>query len=181
MIPLEVVVAVDACMGIGKDGTIPWHLSGDMRNLKELTTRTQDPAKENAVVMGRVTWESLPAKFQPLPYRSNFVLTRQTDYDLPSGVHRVGTFEEFVDQLDREEFASLIETAFILGGAAVYRAALACAHCTRIHITRVEGDFSCDTFFDDPGEAFALESSGDPQTENGVRYRLEVLRRSDSG
>jgi dihydrofolate reductase len=33
--------------------------------------------KMNAVVMGRKTWDSLPAKFRPLPNRLNVVLTRQ--------------------------------------------------------------------------------------------------------
>ncbi|MDA0322426.1 MAG: dihydrofolate reductase [Verrucomicrobia bacterium] len=177
MIPLEVIVAVDACMGIGKAGTIPWRLPGDMRHLKQVTTWSQDSGKQNGVVMGRVTWESLPAKFQPLPNRTNFVLTRQANFALPPGVHRASTFEAFLARLDGEEFASRIETVFVLGGAAVYRAALSTARCNRIHVTRVDGDFACDTFFDGPTEAFVPESSTAAVAENGISYRFEVLRR----
>ena len=55
---------------------MPWKLPGDMAYFKELTTRTADPAKQNAVVMGRKTWESIPPKFRPLPGRVNIVLSR---------------------------------------------------------------------------------------------------------
>ena len=34
----------------------------------------------HTVVMGRLTWESLPAKVRPLPGRRNVVVTRQADY-----------------------------------------------------------------------------------------------------
>ena len=33
-----------------------------------------------SVIMGRRTWESLPARFRPLPGRRNVVVTRQTDW-----------------------------------------------------------------------------------------------------
>lgn len=64
----------DHCCPAG--GALPWSLPGDMAYFKELTSRTADPAKQNAVIMGRKTWESIPAKFRPLKGRINVVLTR---------------------------------------------------------------------------------------------------------
>ena len=32
--------------------------------------------KQNAVIMGRKTWDSIPAKFQPLPNRINVIISR---------------------------------------------------------------------------------------------------------
>ena len=32
--------------------------------------------QQNAVLMGRKTWESIPAKFRPLPNRINVVISR---------------------------------------------------------------------------------------------------------
>lgn len=49
-----------------------------MKYFRELTQRTRDPAKQNAVIMGRKTWESIPLKFRPLAGRINVVLTRGT-------------------------------------------------------------------------------------------------------
>lgn len=72
----QIVVAATRKLGIGKGGTMPWKLPGDMAYFKELTSRTADPSKQNAVVMGRKTWESIPPKFRPLPGRVNVVLTR---------------------------------------------------------------------------------------------------------
>ena len=47
---------------IGRANGIPWRLPEDQARFKELTLG-------HAVVMGRLTWESLPAKVRPLPVR----------------------------------------------------------------------------------------------------------------
>jgi dihydrofolate reductase len=43
---------------------------------------TNSTTTQNAVIMGRVTWESIPLKFRPLEGRKNIVISRNTDYDL---------------------------------------------------------------------------------------------------
>jgi dihydrofolate reductase/thymidylate synthase len=73
---IQLVVAATRKLGIGKGGTMPWKLPGDMAYFKELTSKTADAGKQNAVIMGRKTWESIPVKFRPLPGRINVVLTR---------------------------------------------------------------------------------------------------------
>ena len=60
---------------IGRGGGIPWQLPEDLAHFKELTMG-------HTVVMGRRTWESLPAKFRPLPGRRNVVV------DPPDGLLR---------------------------------------------------------------------------------------------
>ena len=72
----QLVVAATRKLGIGKHGSMPWKLPGDMAYFKELTSKTADSSKQNAVIMGRKTWESIPLKFRPLPGRINVVLTR---------------------------------------------------------------------------------------------------------
>eukprot|EP01043_Picozoa_sp_COSAG02_P013258 COSAG02_NODE_527_length_20704_cov_120.745462_10_plen_104_part_00 len=76
-VPLSVIVAASrGSWGIGKDGGIPWQLPGDMAHFRKVTLETVDPERQNAVVMGRRTWESIPPKFRPLAGRINIVLTR---------------------------------------------------------------------------------------------------------
>lgn len=48
---MSLVVAVTPELGIGKDGTLPWaaqgtHLPGDLRYFRQMTSRTEDPAKQ---------------------------------------------------------------------------------------------------------------------------------------
>ena len=45
-------------------------------------TSTATEEGVNAVIMGRNTWESIPAKFRPLPRRVNVVVSRNKEYDL---------------------------------------------------------------------------------------------------
>src|SRR5258708_19754763 len=71
---------------IGRDGGIPWRLPEDQARFKELTMG-------RTVVMGRLTWESLPARVRPLPGRKNVVLTRQADY-MAEGAHVVPTLQD---------------------------------------------------------------------------------------
>lgn len=47
-----------------------------MKYFKDLTS-TAKYGKRNAVIMGRKTWDSIPAKFRPLRDRVNIVLSRQ--------------------------------------------------------------------------------------------------------
>ncbi|OJD09356.1 hypothetical protein ACJ73_10384, partial [Blastomyces percursus] len=68
----------------GHAGTLPWpRIKTDMAFFSRVTTRVP-PAPENAkctsainaVIMGRKTYDSLPARFRPLPGRVNVVVTR---------------------------------------------------------------------------------------------------------
>lgn len=72
---VDVVVAATRSGGIGRGGALPWHLPADMALFKALTSRTRDAGKQNAVIMGRKTWASIPPKFRPLKGRLNVVLS----------------------------------------------------------------------------------------------------------
>eukprot|EP01013_Petalomonas_cantuscygni_P004460 TRINITY_DN1481_c0_g1_i2.p1 TRINITY_DN1481_c0_g1~~TRINITY_DN1481_c0_g1_i2.p1 ORF type:complete len:553 (+),score=41.86 TRINITY_DN1481_c0_g1_i2:123-1781(+) len=71
----SIVVGTDKNDGIGCNGELPWRCRRDMAFFKALT-RTPEDSTSNVVIMGRKTWDSLPANFRPLPDRINIVITR---------------------------------------------------------------------------------------------------------
>jgi dihydrofolate reductase len=79
MKPVNVVVACDENWGIGKDGTIAWSIPADMKHFASVTSSSSEPGLRNAVIMGKKTWSSIPAKFRPLKDRLNVVLTSAED------------------------------------------------------------------------------------------------------
>ena len=67
---LSLIVAKSLNGVIGINGNLPWRLSSDLKFFKSTTLG-------KPVLMGRVTWESLPF---PLPGRPNLVLTNNVNY-----------------------------------------------------------------------------------------------------
>jgi dihydrofolate reductase len=125
------VVAVSANGVIGRNDTVPWRLSTDLKRLKSLTMG-------HHVIMGRKTFETLPA---PLPGRTNVVVTREAGYRAPEGVLVAASVEEAL------ELAAADEEIFILGGAQIYAQALHRAN--RMYLTEVHTDVKGDTYFPD--------------------------------
>ena len=61
----NIILALDSQNGLGKDGDLAWRIREDMKYFKKITMG--DSSAQNAVVMGRKTWDSIPEKFKPLP------------------------------------------------------------------------------------------------------------------
>jgi dihydrofolate reductase len=87
---LTAIVAATLNNGIGKGGSLPWRIPSEMKyfakgvsNLLsyrkglELTRAVTTGNGNNAVIMGRKTWDSIPVKFRPLKDRENIVISRQ--------------------------------------------------------------------------------------------------------
>jgi dihydrofolate reductase len=98
-----ILVAVSPEGIIGKNNSIPWHYSADLKRFKRLTIG-------NTVIMGRKTWESLPIK--PLPNRRNIVITR-------SSIEEIDCFQSIDDALQTCE-----GDVWFIGGAGIYEEAM---------------------------------------------------------
>jgi len=112
---------------IGKDNDLPWHLPDDFKFFKDTT-------QNHHVIMGRKNWESLPPKFQPLPNRTNIVITRQTDYSADGA-----TVVPTLDAALKLAKGNNEQEAFVIGGGEIYRMALGMAD--RIYLTEIDQDF----------------------------------------
>lgn len=173
----DLIVAVDQKNGIGKEGRLPWALSGDMHHFKSVTLASASKDKMNAVIMGRTTWESIPLKFRPLAGRLNIVLTKNAHYPLPSGVLKAPSLDQAMAIFENPKYQGRIDQVFIIGGASVYREAICHPLCRKIHLTRIDHDFSCDCSFPEITKNFELAESSPCQTENGIPYTFHTYRR----
>jgi dihydrofolate reductase len=145
---------------IGRAGRIPWRLPEDLARFKDLTLG-------HTVVMGRRTWESLPARVRPLPGRRNVVLTRQADY--------VASGADIVTSLDD---ALVGDVVWVIGGAEIYPVAL--PYAARCEITEVDIDLpreDDDAIAPVLDEGWAAEDGNWQVSDAGLRYRFSSYRR----
>jgi dihydrofolate reductase len=146
---------------IGRAGGIPWRVPEDQERFKQLTTG-------NTVVMGRLTWESLPAKLRPLPDRRNVVLTRQAGFTA-AGATVVQTLDEALGDPD----------VWVIGGEQIYTLAL--PEAGRCEVTEIDIELPRD---DADAIAPVLDETwvgtpGEWQTSrSGLRYRFHTYQRA---
>jgi dihydrofolate reductase len=126
---ITLIVAAGENDAIGKDNQLIWHLSDDLKRFKDLTNG-------HHIIMGRKTFESFP---KPLPNRTHIVISRQENYQVPSGVIVVNNLEDAFDAAKSDK------QPFVIGGGEIYKQAMPFAD--KIELTRVHEGFDADTFF----------------------------------
>jgi dihydrofolate reductase len=130
---ISLIAALTENRVIGKSNDLPWRLPDDMKYFMQTTSG-------HHVVMGRKNYESIPAKFRPLPNRANIVVTRQEEYDAP-GCMVVNSIPAAIDiAIDNHE-----AEVFIIGGAEIYTQSLALAN--RLYLTEIHTSLEGDAFF----------------------------------
>ena len=158
---ISLVVAAANNNAIGKDGKMPWHLSGDMKHFKNITWGMP-------VIMGRKTFESLG---KPLNGRKNILITRQ-DFK----VEGVAVVKNIDDALFVAKDTDAKEV-FVIGGGEIYR--LAFEKAKRIYLTRVKGEPDGDTFFPELDKEWYLISQEDHEADekNSYAYSFQTWER----
>lgn len=171
----SMILAVDACKGIGKNNSLPWNLSEDLQYFKKITTKTSDINKKNAVVMWRKTWESIPEKFRPLKDRENYVLSRQKESNI-EWAYVFNTIEECLIDIWAN---SSIENVFIIWWAKIYDSLLYNDNLEKIYITRVLWNWWCDTFFRWIPKYFSLASETEMyENEHHISYKFQIYKKN---
>ena len=159
--PLHLIYARARNNVIGKDGDLPWHLPEDLAHFKK-TTMGQP------VVMGRVTWESIPEKFRPLPGRRNLVVSRQTDYQA-AGATVVSSLQAALDAFPTEE------VVWLIGGAQLYAQGLPLA--AEVVVTEIDADFEGDAHAPLLNQEWQEVSRSNHTSAQGLDYSLVTFRR----
>ncbi len=127
---LALIAAVARNRTIGDNQRLPWHLPEDLQHFRAIT-------RDKTVLMGRRTWESLPARFRPLPQRRNIVLSRDPVFAAP-GASVARSIAEALRLAAGDD-------VLVIGGADVYRQTLPLAQ--RLYLTEVAADYSGDACF----------------------------------
>lgn len=163
---MNLIAAADLNWGIGKDGNLLTHLSGDLKYFKQKTSG-------KVVVMGRATLESLPGG-RPLPERTNIVLTSDTSFG-KEGCIIVHSMEELMTECAK--YAP--DDVMIIGGEQVYMQLI--RQCDRLFITKIFESFDADKHLMnvDKMRSFVLVWTGDVQEENGIQYQFLEYRKKE--
>ena len=170
MLTFKLIAAMCSNGGIGYEGCLPWpHCKADMAHFVKRTTG----AGNNAVVMGRTTWDSIPMR--PLKRRANLILSSHNGNNGNNGnnsnnsnnsnnINNNSTniehwFASIPDLFAHLESAKYDEV-WIIGGARIYEQFLTMHKNDEIRIdemciTTMEGAYECDTFFPFPCQSYS--------------------------
>jgi dihydrofolate reductase len=140
---IELIVAYDEMRVIGNNGSMPWHISEDLKLFKQRTMG-------HVILMGKNTWRSLPRR--PLPGRTNVVLSRtwsqrclvETVTKNDETAYIVSSLEEAV-RLYETKFED--KTLFIIGGGQIYKEAIDRGIVDVVWASEVKGVHEGDTYF----------------------------------
>ncbi|KAG9901343.1 Peroxin-3, partial [Aureobasidium melanogenum] len=125
--------------------------SSQLSDSSEVAATANIQPAQNVVVMGRKTWESIPPKFRPLPQRTNVVISRSEKLegvgeDVVVGDSISSALSTLTAKAKQGQAAPL-GRVFVIGGAAIYKQALEMEQAKSILLTRVDGEWDCDTDF----------------------------------
>ena len=154
---------------IGRGGGIPWQLPEDQVRFKRITLG-------HTVVMGRLTWESLPPKARPLPGRRNVVLTRQADY-MADGAQVVASLREALRASDSSPDEALGDV-WVIGGEKVFAQALPLAdrcEVTEVDVPIIRDD--TDVVAPVLDDSWITEDADWQTSSSGLRYRFSTYHR----
>jgi len=147
MVPLSIIVAVDAAGGFGKNGKIPWYFPEDLKHFQKVT-------KNSVCIMGRKTYKDMlemvntrrkePLKGNKtsiLKGRDCYVVTSNAKLDTPGAtvVHSIRAAVQSLTEADSREI-------FIIGGERMYIEALTYTNTIYMSVVK-EKTYDCDRFF----------------------------------
>lgn len=156
------VVAASTNHVIGVKNALPWHLPGDMKFFRDLTTG-------HPVIMGRKTWESIEPRYRPLAKRRNIVVTRNPNFKA-EGADVALSVEEALALCKPDD------EVFVIGGASLYAEFFARNLVDVVYLTRVKANLKGDAFFQMPDQGWKLmgEKASKADDKNKYSYTFQL-------
>ena len=163
---ISLIVAVDRNWAIGNQGGLLTSIPDDLRFFRQTT-------RDNVVIMGRKTVESLPGG-RPLPNRVTILVTRDPGYKMED-VLVAHSVEEAVEMAER--FKTDI---FVAGGAEIYEQLL--DRCDEAYVTYIDYSYQADKHMPnlDKRPEWVLVAESEEQTHFDIVYYFrQYVRRKD--
>ena len=157
---LSLIAAIGKNNELGLNNNLIWHLPGDMKFFKEITTY-------HTVIMGRKTFESLP---KLLPNRKHIVLSK-SNIDIPE-IEVYHSIQDFISK-----YQDSCEKIFNIGVASIYQALL--KYTDELYLTEIESTSKADAFFPhfnkNEYESIVLDEKTDQKTN--IKYKHILYKR----
>ena len=136
----KIIAAICKGNGIGKNGSLPWRIKEDLAFFSKLTKGNGN----NAVIMGRKTWDSLKGK--QLIKRDNLVLSNKISSIDSISENLIKVFSD-IDAIIDFCIKKNYDEVWIIGGCLIYKEFIEKNIADTCYITYIDKEYECDTFF----------------------------------
>ena len=152
---LSIIVAKSKNNIIGKNNSLIWHISDDLKRFKKLTTGI-------TIIMGRKTFESLG---RVLPNRHHIIISNNKNLEIEDS-----NVEIISDIKKLDKYINDNKEHFVIGGGLIYK--LLMPYCKKMYITEIEKEFDGDVTFPEINskEWKIINKEKGPKDENNFDY-----------
>ena len=156
---VSIIAAVGKNNELGLNNNLIWHLSGDMKFFKTMTTG-------KTVIMGRKCFESLP---NILPNRKNIIITSNPNYKV-NGAIIINSIKDVITYIENND-----EDIFIIGGAKIYEEFL--PYVQNIYLTEINAESLADVYFPNFDKNNFNKEILATNEEKGIKYQMCLYRK----
>ena len=160
---INIISALCKNGGIGYKNALPWYYSKDLKFFAQMTKNKVQRREKSAVLMGRNTWNSLP---KPLPNRSNYIISSSM-----VGDNYFNSIDSCLEHCRENKYSN----AWIIGGANIYSQAIHRNDINYMYLTRINKEYTCDTFFPSVPNNFICISRYS-EIENDTELIFEIYK-----
>ena len=163
---MKIIVALCKNYGIGLNNKLPWKIRHDLIYFKNKTIGDGN----NAVLMGKNTWNSLPKK--PLPNRMNCVLSTSLNLDTNNSKSFKNS-KDFDEYIEKNNF----DDVWVIGGEKIYNKYIYHPKVNELYITKIRNDILCDTYFPEIPFYFELSETSKTYNQKNIQFCFEIYKK----
>jgi dihydrofolate reductase len=179
----NLIVALCKNNGIGINNRLPWSIKEDMA----FFSKTTIGQKNNAVIMGRKTWESLPKKYQQtgLPFRDNFILSSSLSLDtlidntkenqenqnnnIIKSFENIDNLINYLNNINKN-----YDELWVIGGSEIYNSFLKRDLINKCVISFIDKKYECDAFFPQLDKIFKVTNMFNLIENNSYDFNIYI-------